>query len=300
MPYYIYTAGQLLKASQIVNDGTMPSAHFVLAADIDYFDNEWTPIGSGVKYTGIFDGNGHKVSNLKVTTYNETANLQGVGFFGKTSATIKNLGIENISVIVQPKWGSGVGGMVGYANGGSVTNCYVKDATVSYNASGTTVFVGGFVGKTDSGASFANNYVYNSKVCNRLSFPTGGFVGNNGATNCSYTNCFAAGITVDPTISDWTQRARTIYGFGYADDATKMPATVTNCYSTLASSQGGQDSPTYTNTKDIGRVDANYTLPIAGATKATIVDAFSNVVDEDSNRIFKTDSEINNGYPCFV
>ena len=43
------------------------STNVILGADIDLKGKEWTPIGnSSNRFKGIFDGNGHKIKNLKI------------------------------------------------------------------------------------------------------------------------------------------------------------------------------------------------------------------------------------------
>jgi len=79
-----------------VNSGESFSGQtVVLAADIDLKNEEWTPIGNSSKtFQGNFDGQGHTVSNLKIT-----GNKSYVGFFGfTTNGSVSNLTIENASV----------------------------------------------------------------------------------------------------------------------------------------------------------------------------------------------------------
>ncbi len=76
--------------------------NFVLTNDIDLqsdtswyeyvLDNEkgWMPI-SAASNTGVFDGNGHKISNIKINR----ADMQEVGLFSECSLTIMNLYVES-------------------------------------------------------------------------------------------------------------------------------------------------------------------------------------------------------------
>ena len=81
------------------------SGSYIMTADIDmsaYTGTMYKPIGNSsgflhFYFTGTFDGGGHIISNL---TYSTTSATSNVGMFGYTSsATIKNLGIENLERI---------------------------------------------------------------------------------------------------------------------------------------------------------------------------------------------------------
>ena len=100
------------------------SGHYVLTADIDLAGIEWTPIGAyapsgeseeaqeipaaDAAFTGIFDGQGHTISNLTINQPEAWA----MGLFGcVANAQIDNFTLENASVDAQ-LMGSDV---VGYA-----------------------------------------------------------------------------------------------------------------------------------------------------------------------------------------
>jgi hypothetical protein len=124
-PWQIATAGQLDEARNHLG------GHFVLTSDIDLSSySNWEPIGAFVPisdkpedgetptldlaFTGVFDGGGHKISNVRVSK----PEVAGVGLFGCTadSASISNLTVENINVAGTML----VGGVVGYAAEGTV------------------------------------------------------------------------------------------------------------------------------------------------------------------------------------
>ena len=82
-------------------------------------------------------------------TYTTGDTYSNVGLFGWIIfATIKNLGLENVSI---SSGGSYVGGLAGDNNGGTIINCYCI-GTVSGIS-----HVGGLVGENDSG-SITNCY----------------------------------------------------------------------------------------------------------------------------------------------
>ena len=103
---FTYTAEQL---SDVRNGGL--GDYCVLMADVDLSGYSsgtgWTPIGtSSSKFNGIFDGNGHTISNCMVD--DDTA--QGAGLFGyMMGAYICDLGVVDCYIT---GWG-GVGGLAG-------------------------------------------------------------------------------------------------------------------------------------------------------------------------------------------
>ncbi|MCG8540949.1 MAG: peptidase M26, partial [Clostridia bacterium] len=102
---YIVTTGEEL--NEIKNN---LSAHYRLGNDIDLGNVEWEPIGiQTMAFTGVLDGAGYKISNLKI--YQPQENY--IGLFGYIdSATIKDLKVENVDI----EGRNYVGALVGYAN----------------------------------------------------------------------------------------------------------------------------------------------------------------------------------------
>ena len=68
-PFRIETASQLAFLAREVNGGKDYAGKYVsMVCDVDLNHVEWTPIGNGThSFSGIFHGNGHTVSNLKMT-----------------------------------------------------------------------------------------------------------------------------------------------------------------------------------------------------------------------------------------
>lgn len=93
----ISTLEELKAFRDAVNNGNSCKGQTVeLSADIDLKGEEWTPIGkSGSTFQGVFNGNGHTVSNLVINQ----PGMSDVGFFGvTTNGEIKNLTIHNADV----------------------------------------------------------------------------------------------------------------------------------------------------------------------------------------------------------
>ena len=192
-PYIISTAEQL----DAVRDNL--SASYKLVKDIDlkdYLDQNystqgWQPIGYGDKarYSGIFDGCGHKVKGVWINRPDENF----VGFFSYIGnsdiATVKNLNVEldNKGVVGHDY----TGGFIGCSYG-NMMNCSVTGGPVSgfYR-------VGKFIGENNT--LMINCYAAGDKIfClgdsqNRSSMRIGGFAGSSGPfdTGALIENCFS-------------------------------------------------------------------------------------------------------------
>lgn len=135
-PYLIYNADDLQKVSSNV------AAHYKLMADIDLKNVLVKSIGTlTIPFTGVFDGNGHIISNASITGGSWT------GFFAVTdgNARIKNLCLNKLSVTVE---GENGGGLVGYLKSGTIQNC----AVIGTVTGGSNNNMGGIAGHVTGGA----------------------------------------------------------------------------------------------------------------------------------------------------
>jgi hypothetical protein len=221
-PYQIRTAGQMNTIG--ANPGDWGKC-FKLMADIDmspYTGTQYNIIGNSTSnFTGTFDGNGHVVRNL---TYSPTTAIDCLGLFGCTSsATIKNLGLENVTLSAG---GIYTGGLVGYQNSGTITNCH---STGSITASSDS-YAGGLVGEQSSG-TITNCYSTGSVITHSSSYSyTGGLVGEQNSG--TITDCYSTGSVI--TQSSSYSYAGGLVGRGHA--------TLTNCYSTGSVTTSSSDS----------------------------------------------------------
>ena len=139
----------------------------------------WSPIGySSSAFTGKFEGNGFTISNLKIDRPSDDPGNDYIGLFGSVgqAAEITNVGLLDVNIIGNEN----VGGLVGWNNGGTITNSY---ATGSVAGSGNSV--GGLVG--DNRGTITNSYATSAV---RGTFYVGGLVGFNSGT---ITNSYATG-----------------------------------------------------------------------------------------------------------
>ena len=140
--YTVTSADGLMNVAELVNGGKT-DINITLDKNIDLTGKGWTPIGTNYdnSYTGTFDGGGHTIKGLTVTT-----NDQFVGLFGylNRAGTVKNVVMEGIQITSNHMFGC-TGGVVGYS-WGTIENC-----SVSGSVSGTNC-VGGVVGSQKAGS----------------------------------------------------------------------------------------------------------------------------------------------------
>lgn len=201
--YTVYNADGLLAWNEAAQSDL--SINCTLTADIDLTDETWTPIGSGFGpdngYQGTFDGQGHSITGLTITTNTtdgeNAALFDGIGSDG----TVKNLQVE-VNYTVQQ---NGAAGGIAYANYGTITACSVKgDITANSGA------VGGIaVSNLDTGIITA--CWYNGQLKERN---IGGIVSNN---NNTVTACYWGGNAGQGVNNN----------MGGTVDATKVEGTTT-------------------------------------------------------------------------
>lgn len=184
--YEISTGAELAwLAAQVNNKNVFSGKTVMLTADIDLGEQEWTPIGknfrkNGKSFQGTFDGNGHIVTGLQISS----GNAENVGLFGPISkAIVKNLIVEgNVNM---PN-GSTIGGIVANNSGGTVQNCGFYGVVEGWRS------VGGVVGSGNA----VNCWYYYTGMDEGYSRSVCGGT----ATDC-YTNVNAeqTGVTVVTT-----------------------------------------------------------------------------------------------------
>ena len=240
--YTVTSADGLINVAELVNGGKT-DINITLGKNIDLTGKGWTPIGTNYekRYKGTFDGRGHTIKGLTVTT-----NDQFVGLFGylDKAGTVKNVVMEGIQItsnhvlmsgntggVVGYSWGtiencsvsgsvSGtvyVGGVVGAQIGGSITGCS-SSATVK-----GTVDVGGVAGQTNSSATLTACYATGNvtlEIDSPKNLSGGGLVGFNGGS--SVLACYATGNVTSTGSSTGNVHIGGFLGDNYT--------TVTACY----------------------------------------------------------------------
>ncbi|MBQ6707336.1 MAG: hypothetical protein IJM97_00150, partial [Clostridia bacterium] len=292
--YEIYRAEELAYFRDYVNGGQKMSGITVkLMKDINLNDINWTPIGgngsTSIYFSGIFDGQHHKIYGLKIES-----NTFGVGLFGyiagasaTNKAYIKNFGIiepEVSSTYANTTNGNhGVAPAVGSVLWAEVEHVFVRGGSVSavWRAAG---LVGSTISKTDANAQVVRNcYVQGTTVTstgtNASYSSAGALVAYNNAGVTLIENCYVSNVTLSATV-----------GTGYV---------------------GGIMG--HATTADVVTVNNSYTegYPINGTSSlATKPDVFSKQVETGEIKgyagklgteyTYDLDVNINNGYPIFI
>ena len=114
--YTVYTANGLLAWNEAAQSD--PSLNCTLTADINMTGKEWTPVGnSGQTYNGTFDGQGHTITGLNISSSSEAVALfHNIGGGGK----VMNLQLKDVTYN-----GSTAMGGIAHGNNGTITACSV-------------------------------------------------------------------------------------------------------------------------------------------------------------------------------
>ncbi len=246
--YTLYSEEELIGFASLVNEEqrdkwkenrfeTFENVKIRLGRDIR-LSQKWVPVGNGDSrcFKGIFDGDGHTISGLKI----RSNNLQ-VGFFGCLSGEVCNLTLKGRTESLNGPCGSFAG--VLYA-GGSIRDCKSEAETkglaetggiVGYNEDGTvlrcinnrnvsgTRNVGGIAGENwGTVKKCGNNGSVKSSVRGSTSFGTGGIAGRTLNPDGPVTKCFNTG-----NIQSHTEATGGIAGYSNA-----YGTEISNCYNT--------------------------------------------------------------------
>ena len=184
--YTVTSADGLMNVAELVNGGKT-DINITLDKNIDLTGKDWTPIGTSFdnSYTGTFDGGGHTITGLTITTKD-----QFVGLFGylNRAGTVKNVVMEGIQITSNHMFGN-TGGVAGFS-WGTIENC-----SVSGSVSGTKC-VGGVVGAQKAGSITGCS----SSATVKGMVDVGGVAGQTNSS-ATLTACYATGnviIEMDP------------------------------------------------------------------------------------------------------
>ena len=181
--YTVTSADGLMNVAELVNGGKT-DINITLDKNIDLTGKGWTPIGTDYdnSYTGTFDGGGHSITRLTVTTNDEHAGL--FGCLGK-AGTVKNVVMEDVQITSNRSSGF-AGGVAGFSDG-TIENC-----SVSGSVSGT-VYVGGVVGAQWEGSITGCS----SSATVKGMVDVGGVAGQTNSS-ATLTACYATGnVTIE-------------------------------------------------------------------------------------------------------
>lgn len=199
-PYQVANAEQL---NAVRHD---MSAHYVQTEDIDLKGVEWNPIGSCSvpsdenrwtsqinAFTGSYNGNGLKISNLSISEI--TSNNISLGLFSVNEGTLCNINLDAMLIVINTTYDVNngtpkIGGLAG-KNSGDVFGCTTSGSiTVSGE---TNANIGGIIGEGNcidciNYASITGNGIYDDPNSNNdyCQIACGGIVGyaNGEIRNC--------------------------------------------------------------------------------------------------------------------
>ena len=260
--YTVTSADGLINVAELVNGGKT-DINITLGKNIDLTGKGWTPIGTNYekRYKGTFDGRGHTIKGLTVTT-----NDQFVGLFGSIgyAGTVKNVMMEDVQITSNPSSGF-AGGVAGFSDG-TIENCSVSGSVsgtvyvggvvgAQWNGSITgcsssatvkgTVYVGGVAGQTNGGATLTACYATGNVIIEIdpvKNISGGGLVGMNGGNGLFA--CYATG-----NVTSTGSSTGKVHIFGLLGDNY---TTVTACYWKNNQERGYKAAPEFT------KVDGTY------------------------------------------
>ena len=142
-----------------------PCGGYELARSLDFNDADadgevdrvrsypnWTPIGSAAAaFSGDFDGNNHKIANLKIAAPGASASI---GLFGSASGTVKKTGLPNAQISVTGgDSNTHIGALLGKTSGDALGNWSTGTVTQTGGSGGD---VGGLIGYSSAGRTGAS------------------------------------------------------------------------------------------------------------------------------------------------
>ena len=248
-PYQIADGAQLAYLASEVNKGrAYENSYFVLTADIDLNNKDWTPIansfsdallgGSNYRiFAGNFDGNGYTISKVSIGSETTPFESDVFGLFGATEGKISNLNLDTVSIHGVAKITSGyvigpAGGLVGYS-AGSIENCHVTGLTMDMNAQDGGIagayWIGGLVGALD-GTQLINECSVSGSITEKAGRGSiGGLIGELGEeAKITYSR---SNVTVN--VKADSRGGADVGGFiGKGNGKTDAETVIRNCYAT--------------------------------------------------------------------
>ena len=246
-PYQIDDGAQLAYLASEVNKGqTYENSYFVLTADIDLANHDWTPIGNSFSdalfgrtdyrlFAGNLDGKGHTIFNISIGTESTPLESDVFGLFGATGGKLSNLNLDGVTICGIAKNVSGyviglAGALAGSASG-PIENCHVTNLNMTMkipNANRRVYWIGGLVGALDG------RYIDECSVSGSITEKAGrgsigGLIGELGkAAKITYSR---SDVTVN--VKADSRGGADVGGFiGKGNGKTDAETVIRNCYAT--------------------------------------------------------------------
>ena len=191
-----------------------------LLGDVNLTTSDWTPVGtSSEPFKGTFDGDGHKITGLKITSGSyiglfgyvgegaviQNVNLVGANVFGikrvgaligqiKGNATVSNCTVDSTSHVTGSD--SNTGGLIGEAAGGITVKLekLINYATVMNTENNGPSRAAGIIAQVTSGANVTiTNCVNNGAITTNNGYAGGIVAAKQGNSKVSFKNCSNVG-----------------------------------------------------------------------------------------------------------
>ncbi len=188
-PYLIYDANHMQEVG--ANSGDW-GEHFKLMADIDlgaYTGTQFNIIGNKTtKFTGVFDGNSHTISNFTCSAPRDYVGI--FGYIDHVDAEVKNLEILDPNIIISLSYRH-IGSLLGHLSNGTISNCHVRGGRIEGDNS--YMYRGGLIGSNYFSGTIENCSAVGTVVIGDEAI--GGLVGysiSGTISNCD-ANCIVLG-----------------------------------------------------------------------------------------------------------
>ena len=178
-PYQIADANDMNEIGTHFED---MSAHFILVNDINLVEYTGTEFNITGTFSGAFDGNGFVISNFTYTT--DAPGRGYIGLFDHLTGEIRNVGLLNVNISLNPMNAKVAGGLVAISHG-TILNCYSVGNVSAYG------YIGGLVGWNYGTISDC----YAKGSISAYFTEAGGLAGSNGG---QIIRCFAQGSVSAP------------------------------------------------------------------------------------------------------
>ena len=242
--YHITNAEELAWVMEKGSD--IKKGAFSLEADIDWSNNNWTPLILKVP----FYGNNNTIRNLNIVEGTWFELTKRTGFFNTTNAnvTITDLTLENASIDIVSDEGerSSIGLLIGQVNGRptEIRNCHIKGGKITVVTEGNNsypAYIGGLCSCSgviqettiDNCSADVNMTIkVRSNAEEKVQIVACGLVSGE-LSSVTIKNSYATG-KMDVTTDDASASLDEIYlsGFAYKNGNNRI-INIANCYSTV-------------------------------------------------------------------
>lgn len=251
--YFITNGGHLFWFASLVNGDTThadfsgtgittlpyPSANVIIDSDIDLEGSEgreWVPLKD---FTGNINGLGFSNIPHKITNMNISGEYPQTGFIGKaTGSKINDITVEGVITLPEKNCQeidyNAVGGVVGFLDGGTVTNV-ISDVTIENEGGGVYKHVGGIIGEIQNDETTVTKSIFKGDIHILNSYDCiGGIVGySNEGARISYCANLGSVATDKDTVGT------NPYTGGILGYFNNSAVTVKNCYNYGTVDNGG-------------------------------------------------------------